>query len=131
MKKSLIQKRICVKKSSMHGYGVFATRDIRKGMVIEECYVLLSKRGHKDFEDFYFEATKKDALLLGYGSIYNHSDTPNADYKINEKKRVAKIWATKTIHKGEEIYISYGEEWFSSRGWKAKKAKKSQAKIRN
>lgn len=122
MKKQLFQNKIIVKKSSMHGYGVFAAKTIRKGSVIEECYFILSKKGgDKQLEDFYFDAKGKYALFLGFGSIYNHSDTPNADYTINIKKRLATIKADRTIRKGEEIFVSYGEEWFNSRGIKPKK----------
>lgn len=72
-------------------------------------------------EDFYFDAQGKNALFLGYGSIYNHSDDPNADYIINIKKRITTIRAERTIQKGEEIFLSYGDDWFSSRGRKYKK----------
>jgi SET domain-containing protein len=120
VKDTLIQKNVVVRKSSLHGYGVFATKTIRKGQVIEECYVILTRGGDKGLEDFYFDAKKKNAVILGFGSIYNHSDEPNADYKINMKRRVATFVATKTIQKGEEIFVSYGDEWFSDRGLTAK-----------
>lgn len=124
MKKSkkLIQNKIYVKKSRLHGYGVFAGKDFRKGEVIEECYFILSKGGDKKLEDFYFDAGRnKYALFTGFGSVYNHTDEPNADYKLNLKRRVAVITAERSIHKGEEIYVSYGEEWFKCRGLKPKK----------
>ena len=116
----LILKNICVKKSSTHGYGVFATQKLRKGAVIEECYILISKGGDIKLEDFYFDVKGKYAIFTGYGSIYNHSDDPNADYIINAKKRIATIKTYRTIQKGEEIFVSYGDQWFSSRGLKAK-----------
>lgn len=123
--KQLLQNQIAVKKSSMHGYGVFALKNIRKGEKIEECYFLLSNRGgDKGLEDFYFDVKGKYAIFTGYGSIYNHADEPNADYSINRKKRITTIKAIKTIRKGEEIFISYGDKWFKSRGLKAKSPKK-------
>jgi SET domain-containing protein len=120
MKKVLFQNAIYVKKSKLHGYGVFAAKTFRKGTIIEECYMIISRGGDKVLEDFYFDATKgKSAILTGYGVIYNHSEDPNADYKLNIKRRLATIKATRTIHKGEEIFVSYGEKWFSSRGWES------------
>lgn len=132
MKNRLIQNSIYVKKSKMHGYGVFASKTIRKGKIIEQCYFILSKNVNKVLEDFCFEAKKgMDALLTGYGSIYNHADEPNADYTLNMTKRIATIKATKTIKKGEEIFVSYGDEWFSSRGLKAKKPPKNKRAMKN
>jgi uncharacterized protein len=120
MKAKLFQNKLIVKKSTLHGYGVFARKTIRKGEKIEECYMIISKGGDKTLEDFYFDAKGKYALFTGFGSIYNHSDDPNADYTININNRVATIKAQKTIPKGKEIFVTYGEEWFSSRGLKPK-----------
>lgn len=121
--KPLFQNAIFVKKSSTHGFGVFAGKTIRKGQKIEECYTIFSRRGgNRQLEDYYFDADGKYALLMGFGSIYNHSDDCNADYKINQKTRVTTLTAERTIKKGEEIFVSYGEEWFSSRNMKPKNA---------
>lgn len=124
MNSKLYRNMIYVKKSRMHGYGVFAGKKLRKGEKIEECYFIISKGGDKVLEDFYFDAKGKYALFTGYGSIYNHSDDANADYKFNMKKRIATITADRTIQKDEEIFVSYGEEWFSSRGLKSKEVTK-------
>jgi len=118
----LFQSKIAVKKSSTHGYGVFAEKTFRKGEKIEECYFILSRGGDKVLQDFYFDAKGKYALFTGFGSIYNHSDDANADYTLNITKRIATIKAYRTIKKGEEIFVSYGEEWFSSRNMKPKNA---------
>jgi SET domain-containing protein len=120
MKAKLYQNKLIVKKSSKHGYGVFAGKTIRKNEKIEECYIIITRGGDRGLEDYYFDAKGKHAIFTGFGIIYNHSDDPNADYSINMKKRVTTIKASRTIHKGEEITISYGEDWFSSRGRKAK-----------
>lgn len=120
MKRKLYQNNIYVKKSSISGYGVFAGKKMRKGEKIEECYMIISRGGDKKLEDFYFDANGKSALFTGYGSIYNHSDDQNADYVLNMKTNIATISADRTIQKDEEILISYGDEWFSSRGWKSK-----------
>lgn len=121
MKKGLFLNNVIVKKSSTHGFGVFAGKTLKKGEKIEECYFIVSRGGDKVLDDFYFEAKKnKCAVFLGYGSIYNHSEDPNASYSLNMTKRITTIKAKRTIRKGEEIFISYGEEWFSSRGTKSK-----------
>ena len=120
MKKKLFQNKIAVKKSTTHGYGVFTEKKLRKGEIIEECYMLISKGGDKKLEDYYFDAKGKYAIFLGYGCIYNHSEEPNADYTLNLKSRIATIKADRTIQKGEELFVSYGDDWFESRGWKSK-----------
>ena len=118
MKKELFQHKIVVKKSSTHGYGVFAKKTIKKGEKIEECYMIISRGGDKKLEDYYFDAKGKYALFTGFGIIYNHSEEPNATYTLNFKNRIATIKATKNIKKGQEIFITYGEDWFESRGFK-------------
>ncbi len=117
----LFQNKIFVKKSPTHGYGVFAGKSIKKNEKIEECYVLISRKGgDKALEDYYFDAKGKCAIFLGFGSIYNHAEEPNATYTINRTKHIATIKATENIAKGNEILISYGDKWFSDRGWEPK-----------
>ncbi|RDI42083.1 SET domain-containing protein-lysine N-methyltransferase [Aquicella lusitana] len=125
MKKKLIQnKSLIVKKSPTHGYGVFAGKKIKKNEIIEECYTIISKGGDKVLEDYYFDARGKSAIPTGFGIIYNHADEPNTGWSINVKTRIMTIKAIRTIQPGEEIFVSYGDEWFSSRGIKAKTHKK-------
>jgi len=124
MKAKLFQNKIVVKTSSTHGYGVFTLKALRKGAIIEECYLILSKKGgDKGLEDYYFDAKGKYGVMTGFGSIYNHSDEPNADYAISIRNKLATITAQRALKAGEEILISYGDEWFSSRGLKAKHKK--------
>lgn len=120
MKTKLFQNKIYVKKSPTHGYGVFAGKKIRKGEIIEQCYAIITKGKDRGLEDYYFDANGKYAVLTGYGVIYNHSDDNNADHDINLKTRIATITANSSIKKNEEILVSYGDEWFDSRGMKPK-----------
>ncbi len=123
MKKILFQNKLVVKKSRTHGYGVFAGKTIKKGEIIEECYVLLTRGKDRKLEDYYFDADGKYALLTGFGVIYNHSDDENADYVISAKRQLATIKAIRTIKKDEEIFVCYGEDWFKDRKIKNKNAK--------
>ena len=54
-------------------------------------------------------------LLLGYGSLYNHSSENNADYFYDEANDLVYFESTHPIVAGEEICISYGSDWFQSR----------------
>jgi uncharacterized protein len=120
MIKQLFQNKLVVKKSNKHGYGVFADKKIKKNELIEQCYMIITRGGDKGLEDYYFGVKRKYAVFLGFGCIYNHADKPNADYTLNINNRVATIKAKRDIRKGEEILVSYGDDWFSSRGWEAK-----------
>lgn len=131
MKSQLFLGKVVVKKSPTHGFGVFATKTFKKGEKIEECYMLLSKSKDEDkgLEDYYFDAgNRKNAIFLGFGCIYNHSEEPNADYSLNIKKKVATFKANQTIPKGSEIFVSYGDDWFSDRGWEPKETMPAKVK---
>lgn len=130
MKTKLVHNNLIVKRSPMHGYGVFAGKDLRKGEIIEECYIIITKGKDKALEDYYFNANGKDAILTGYGIIYNHCDDDNAEYTLNMKRRLATFKAIRPIKKGEEIFVSYGDEWFSSRGKKAKTHKRKISEVK-
>lgn len=74
---------------------------------------------------YFFEYTNKHfAVALGYGSLYNHSYTPNARYLYNFKARCLKIIAIKNIKMGEEIFFNYNyypddktplEDWYKEK----------------
>lgn len=120
MKKKLFVNKIAVKKSARHGYGVFAEKNFKKGEVIEECYMIVTRGGDKGLEDYYFDVKGKHGIFTGFGIVYNHSEDPNADYDIYAKSRLVRFKANRAIKKGEEISIDYGEGWFGDRGRRAK-----------
>ena len=115
MMKTLLTKKLTVKKSPIHGYGVFAGEKIEKGEVIEECYAILTAGQDRALNNYYFGAQDKTAVLTGLGFIYNHSEQPNATYFFDELNNVMVFQAKNAIETGEEIVISYGENWFDCR----------------
>lgn len=110
-----------VKKSPIHGYGVFAVQDIARGDVIEEAPMLLPTIYDKRLSNYYFEFLEKSAIVLGYGCLYNHSPQPNADYDYDQEKRLCIMTANRPIKSGEEIFIHYGENWFAERKLRLRK----------
>lgn len=124
MKSKLFQNKLIVKKSNIHGYGVFAGKAIKKGELIEDCYTIVTKVEDDILGDYFFYVRGKNAVLTGYGWLYNHSDDPNAYYVYYPKKRLMVFKAERAIKKGEEIYVSYGDDWFSSRDLEPKKPRK-------
>jgi uncharacterized protein len=100
------------------GRGVFTSKILKKGELIEICPVIeVSYKDHQKMvghilENYTFvwrSGKKSAAIVLGFGSLYNHSSNPNADYIKKLKEGVMVYKALKTIKKGEEITIDYGE----------------------
>lgn len=104
---------ICVRKVKGKGRGVFARADIAKGSVIERVPILLVPIDelvgglHNPILSrfFFMWSKKKVAISLGYGSLYNHSYSPNAYYEHGAM--TITYAAHRHIKKGEEITINY------------------------
>jgi hypothetical protein len=107
--------KITVQQSEIiNGLGVIAKESFKKGDTIEIVPLLLMPI--KEFElirqtklyYYFFEYTNSHfAIALGYGSLYNHSFTPNARYLYNFKNKQLIIKAIKSIEVGEEIFFNY------------------------
>jgi SET domain-containing protein len=54
-------------------------------------------------------------MVLGYGMMYNHQDTPNTKWKFDYSRFVADVIAEHKILAGEEIFVSYGSKYFQNR----------------
>ncbi len=109
-----------VKYTDNLGNGVFATKDFSVGEVIEVCPAvstpseIIDRRkdgGALDFLEYWFfewnEDKKGDAMILGYGMIYNHSDEPNATYESDFMRKTVTFKAIKPIPRGSQIFINY------------------------
>lgn len=113
--------KIIVKNRSKSGRGVFATSRIKKGETIEICPVVVLPYKDRKLVDktkvieyyFYWGPKNQPAIVLGYGSLYNHSFTPNAEYTPDNRRKVMKFRAIKEIKKGEEIFTNYNGDWDS------------------
>ncbi len=102
-----------VKNVKGKGRGVFARQAIGKGTVIERAPVALLPVkylvGGKDCPVLakYFYAWNRTtvAIALGYGSLYNHSYSPNAVYSDRDMTIIYR--ALRDIAPGEEITVNY------------------------
>lgn len=127
--------KVEVRKSPVHGYGVFAKEDIAEGEFIEECKLLkLGWRGMYPGDPVIREYTWGNKqcdciecrnhgvfqyLALGLGSIYNHADVPNTKQKQDFKTELMTVRAGRAIKKDEEIFVTYGDKYFLIRDfWK-------------
>lgn len=96
------------------GRGIFASVNILKDEIIETCPVLVfSKKDYPilkqtEMRNYYFMWGKEIcAVCFGFGSMYNHSFTPNATYLKNTKKEQIEFIAINNIKKDEEITVNY------------------------
>ncbi len=94
--------------------GIFADQDIREGEIIEECPVILVP--NNEIEDLaktvmtkyeFVWDSEHEAVVLGYGSLYNHDKEPNAEFEHDFEKKTMIFRALRDIKKDEELLISY------------------------
>lgn len=121
--------KIELRNSKIHGRGIFAKRYIYKGDIIEEIPlitdILENDIKNTTLKDYAIQIPSRFnngnnglcGLMLGLGSLYNHSDEPSAEWEfINEKKLL--IRAIKNIYPDEEIFVNYGEHYWKIRNYK-------------
>lgn len=110
--------KIYLDSSPIHGRGVFASDKILKDEIFEvtpyldllvpkktASPILMNHRfnwpqGTSDWD--------KQVVGLGFSSFYNHSNTPNANWRSNIEQDTFEFYASRDIEKGEEIFVYYG-----------------------
>lgn len=110
--------QIAVQKLPKKGRGVFALKNFKEGEIIEKCPVInVTPTERKHCEKtilanyiYPWRSTLSGSVVLGYGSLYNHSFSPNADWKQNFKSEMMVYRALRDIEKGEEITVNYNGE---------------------
>ncbi len=121
---------IIVKRSKIHGKGVFANRDFKKGEIAvkyhlkplsEEEFNSLSK-SEKRFTSF---EDGKYWLFPSPERYVNHSCSPNAATNLKAKHDAA----IKEIKKGEEILIDYSSDNIPGLNMKCKCGSKNCKKV--
>ena len=117
------------------GRGIFAARTIENKEVIEICPVIRLKTPFRDlsvevrhlcfdWEELAQEPSTR-ALVLGFGSLYNHANPSNATYRAEACGNVLVITAARRIEMHEQITINYNyssggtdsttDNWFEAR----------------
>jgi len=93
---------------------VLAREAIKKDSVIEACPVIIFPNSELKYIEKtiinsyeYVWDDKHDCVVLGYGSIYNHSYTPNAYFTKNYENKTMDYIALRDIEKDEEITVNY------------------------
>lgn len=106
-----------------NGLKVVAKSAIEKNKIIPGLwgkYVVLSKNEECILEsqkiDFSVVTSgkhKKSSLFLGPAAFINHHCLPNSEY-VSAENRSIKIRSLRRIESGEEVFVSYGNDYFGS-----------------
>ena len=120
-----------------YGRGVFASQDLRKGESVAICPYIVDTKDSMDgrFMDFAWDESGFSVMVLGCGSLLNHSDK---HYNIEWRYRDAQFSAddpsiqfivyetTRDVKKDEELKINYGDEYWSCETRKTMRKKKEE-----
>ena len=107
---------IHVERSIGKGRGVYAGREFRPGDLIESAPVVVIPAAQRasiaatilDYFVFEWGAEGLEvAVVLGFGSLYNHSSSPNAHYHKDVANSLVEFVCVAPIAEGEEILINY------------------------
>lgn len=91
---SILNELYQVKKSKIHGSGVFATRDFHEEEFINVVAIMHNVRP----EDVNF-------IITDFGKLINHSYEPNGELRDNAG--VYTMYATQKIKNGDEMTVDY------------------------
>ncbi|KAL3680409.1 hypothetical protein R1sor_023365 [Riccia sorocarpa] len=117
-----------IRSSPTKGRGVYATREIPRGSLVETSPVLLIPKdqyirgvNESELRNYVFswnwgpggKGKNGDMVLaLGLGSMFNHSRRPNVSYKLRPENLTIEYTTSSVIRTGEELCIYYGNVRF-------------------
>lgn len=118
------------------GRGVFATRTINSGEIVEVCPVIVvlavwDDMPH-DVRTIVFDwgqltnGPKASCIALGWGSLYNHGNPANLRYRASPNELSLIFTAARDIVSGEQLTVNYNgtlgdissssDDWFEDTG---------------
>ena len=108
-----------VGEAGARGRGVYALRPFGAGETIERAPVIVlppdeaERLGRTRLSQHVYiwgDRAEEVAIAFGYGSLYNHSYSPNARFRKDEARGIVVITALRDIAAGEEILMNYNGE---------------------
>lgn len=108
------------------GRGAFAARAFRAGELVEACPVVPFHMTVGDIPEaierimfgwgFLIGEPGPQAIVLGYGSVYNHDNPANMRYEADAGAQLLRFVAVRDIEVDEELTVNYnaiggGAEW--------------------
>ncbi len=113
-----------IKNSPGRGKGLFAKVRIGKGETIGYYTGEIMRDWHSTRDPYrsslYLLWVCKDHWInavgpkANYSRYMNHSDTPNAELIVSTRWKTARIESLRSIKPGEEIFYSYGDEYWEA-----------------
>ena len=119
----MIRPFLYLKKTSGKGRGVFTSKEIKPGMLLEESPVIVMPAKDREnidktlLHDYIFEWGEKNGepmkccMALGWAPMYNHSYQSNCEYYMDFEEEMIQIKAVREIAKDEELTINYNGDW--------------------
>ena len=119
----MIRPFLYLKKTSGKGRGVFTSKEIKPGMLLEESPVIVMPAKDREnvdktlLHDYIFEWGEKNGepmkccMALGWAPMYNHSYQSNCEYYMDFEEELIQIKAVREIAKDEELTINYNGDW--------------------
>jgi len=110
--------KIELRRSNIHGWGVFAKDDIKNDEILEEVpfLTLPIEKGESSslLIDYRFNYPvnndwKLQVIPGGFSCFYNHSDLPNAFWYSDEENNIFIFKTNRDIKKDSEILVYYGD----------------------
>lgn len=117
-----LDRLITVRKSPLHGVGVFAMKKIEKNCIVShydgECIdweVALQRPDKSYMRSISFGYSVIDGLRKrqrgrGMGSLVNHSRTPNATFHVRDDAVFIKT--LQSVERNDEITVNYGSTFW-------------------
>jgi SET domain-containing protein len=108
-----------IAQSAGKGKGIFTSERIDAGTLIEIAPVIVLPSKDCTLIDqsflynYYFlwgDAHEHYAICLGYGSLYNHSYSPNCIYETYYADELIHFISIKDIEEGEELTVNYNHD---------------------
>ena len=119
--------KLTLKKSKIRGagLGVFADEDIPDGKLLSNYDGKLVRRSKNDFDPDYSMEINDRYVIDGseyprpltsmINDTYGTKKVYNCEFLVREKEKVVQILTIKPIAKGDELYIDYGGDYWTSR----------------
>lgn len=99
-------KNLYIAQSSVHGWGVFCSSDIKSGELIEECnYIDVSKTSDFFLDKYVFHFEGLKLIPVGFCSSLNSSYDKNVDYNVTDN--IISFYSIKDIKSNEELFLFY------------------------
>lgn len=104
-----------IKTTKKYGRGLYASKNLKKGQVIEVCELLVLSQidtirvDKTDLKWYVFKYNDvQDCLVLGNGELFNHSNNANVSYQIINNKMY--FVAKRNIKKGRQLFTDYNQD---------------------